>query len=219
MNKITTGFLFLFFYNILYLTGCSTTKTVEKDMYASPAPNAGFIANPERDTYHADLPFNREWIKTSFDKNLYNTIIIAPVNTTHVLKMNWWQQTNLSNLSGQFPKDFQDVANYMQNSFTKAIENDPQHRFGVVTQPTGHTLQLEMALIELVPSKPVLNALGWLQLGGGTAASVISPRTVAFEGRLRDAQTGEIVATFADREKQEPDRPARPDASDLVRAG
>ena len=34
---------------------------------------------------------------------------------------------------------------------------------------------------------------------------MISLRTVAFEGRLRDVQAGEIVATFADREKQESD--------------
>ena len=205
MTKKTTCVFLLSLVATLYLAGCSTTKKAENELYANPAPNAGFIADPGQDTHHADLPFNREWIKPGFKLMGYNSLIIAPVDTTHMLKMNWWQQANLRSVDGQFPKDFKDIANYMHDSFTKAFNYDKKQRFVVVTQPNGHTLTLEMALIELVPSKPVLNALGWLQMGGGTAASVISPRTVAFEARLRDAQTGEIVATFADREKQESD--------------
>jgi len=45
----------------------------------------------------------------------------------------------------------------------------------------------------------VLNALGWLQLGGSTAAALVNQRRAAFEGRIRDLSTNEIVATFADR--------------------
>lgn len=62
-----------------------------------------------------------------------------------------------------------------------------------------------MALIEVVPSKGALHAVGYVPLvpGLGTAASLVDKRTVAFEARLRDAQSGKIVATFADREKQD----------------
>lgn len=51
-----------------------------------------------------------------------------------------------------------------------------------------------------LPSQPALHALGWLQSGAGTAAGVINQRRAAFEGRLRDLQTGNVVATFADRD-------------------
>lgn len=41
---------------------------------------------------------------------------------------------------------------------------------------------------------------------GGTAAGLINQRTAAFEGRIRDLSTNEIVATFADRNMQDVDR-------------
>ena len=63
----------------------------------------------------------------------------------------------------------------------------------------NRALRLEIALIEIDPSTPVLHAAGWAVPGGGTAAGVVNQRRAAFEGRLRDLQTGEVVATFADR--------------------
>ena len=58
-------------------------------------------------------------------------------------------------------------------------------------------------MVEIDPSTPVLHAAGWAVPGGGTAAGVVNQRRAAFEGRLRDLQTGEIVATFADRNMQD----------------
>jgi hypothetical protein len=52
---------------------------------------------------------------------------------------------------------------------------------------------------------PMLNAAGWLVAGGGTAAGLINQRAAAFEGRIRDLSTNEIVATFADRNVQDVD--------------
>lgn len=72
-------------------------------------------------------------------------------------------------------------------------------------QQTQGVLQLELALIEVDPSMPMLHAAGWLEMGGGTAAAVINKRTAAFEGRIRDLSTNEIVATFADRNMQDVD--------------
>lgn len=62
---------------------------------------------------------------------------------------------------------------------------------------------MELALIEINPSQPALHAAGCLIPGGGTAAGVVNQRRAAFEGRLRDMQTGEVVATLADRDAQD----------------
>ena len=84
---------------------------------------------------------------------------------------------------------------------------DPKHRFQVIDSPAQHkqpALRLELALIEIDPSMPVLHALSWAgPIGTGTAAGMVNQRRAAFEGRLRDLQTGEIVATFADRDMQD----------------
>ena len=81
------------------------------------------------------------------------------------------------------------------------FQNDLKQRFTVLDYPAQQTqgvLQLELALIEVEPSMPMLNAAGWLEPGGGTAAAMVNQRRAAFEGRIRDLNTNEIVATFAD---------------------
>lgn len=73
----------------------------------------------------------------------------------------------------------------------------------VAAQRTAPALRLEIALVEVDPSMPMLHAAGWAVIGGGAAANVINQRKAAFESRLRDLQTNKIVATFADRNMQD----------------
>jgi len=90
--------------------------------------------------------------------------------------------------------------------FIKAFQNDANRRFRVVPAPERGSLILELALTELVPSDVLLDAI---KIGGpygsGVAAMVLeratqAQSTVAFEARVKDANTGETVALFADRE-------------------
>ena len=56
----------------------------------------------------------------------------------------------------------------------------------------------------LVNFRPVLHAISWVgPIGTSAAAGLVNQRRAAFEGRLRDLQTGEVVATFADRDMQD----------------
>lgn len=89
----------------------------------------------------------------------------------------------------------------------KNFKEDPNHRFEVIEYRGPHrraALRVELALIESNPSQPVLHALSWASPPGtGSAAGMINQRTAAFERRLRDLQTGEVIATFADRNMQD----------------
>jgi hypothetical protein len=65
-----------------------------------------------------------------------------------------------------------------------------------------------MALTEVVPSKVVLNALGYAPFGIGLAIKAVrgiaqDVSTVAFEARLHQASTREVVAMMADREAEQ----------------
>jgi hypothetical protein len=57
------------------------------------------------------------------------------------------------------------------------------------------TLDLEVAIVELVPGRPVVNAVCF-----AFTYLVFQRGSVAIEGRFRDATSGEIIATFADKE-------------------
>ena len=191
------------------LSGCSAIQTGSNDVKAmavEPAPNAGFIEQPDRDTKIAYLPFQRAWIKPGFDKSNYKELVVAPINTQYMLKMDWLHDMSSASWLGDVKKDIDELAQYFQDQIVKNFEEDPNHRFQVIDSPAQHkqpALRLELALVEIDPSTPVLHGLGWLTFGGGTAAGVVNQRRAAFEGRLRDLQTGEVVATFADRNMQD----------------
>ena len=66
----------------------------------------------------------------------------------------------------------------------------------------------EIAITEVVPSKVVLNTLGYAPFGIGLAVKAVraiakDKSTVAFEARVRDAQTQEILLMLADREAEQ----------------
>jgi hypothetical protein len=211
MNKTL---LSLFAVSLLSLSGCSMT-TIQSETNAlksevvAPAPDAGFIQHPERQTKRADLPFQKVWIKSGFDKSGYREIVVAPVNTDYMLQMDWLHQLSTANLISNVKNDIAELAEYFHDQVEQEFRIDPNHRFKVIDRPSEHkkkqkTLRLELALIEIDPSEPVLHALSWAgPPGTGTAAGLINQRRAAFEARLRDLQTGEVVATFADRDMQD----------------
>ncbi len=72
------------------LTGCASTAPDVNELKAdvvTPAPDAGFIEHPERQTRRADLPFQKVWVEPGVDFKHYRALIVAPVNTQHMLKM------------------------------------------------------------------------------------------------------------------------------------
>lgn len=191
------------------LAACSTIQSGSnevKEKAVAPAPDAGFIERPELQGKRADLPFQKVWIKQDFDKSGYTALVVAPVNTSHMLKMDWLHAAGSANWVGNVKKDIEKLAVYFHDEVVKQFTEDPNKRFQVIEDPgmpVPATLRLELALIEIDPSQPVLHAAGWLVPGGGAAAGVVNKRTAAFEGRLRDLKTNEIVATFADRDMQD----------------
>ncbi|MGR8981813.1 MAG: DUF3313 family protein [Gammaproteobacteria bacterium] len=191
------------------ISGCSTVQTETnnlKSMVVEPAPDAGFIEHPELQSKRADLPFQKVWVKPGIDFSAYKGLVVPPVNTQHMLEMDWLHQLSSANLLGGIKDDIEELAVYFHDQVVTAFKEDPNHRFQVIEYASDNrqpALRLELALIEIEPSQPALHAAGWLTPGGGTAAGVVNKRRAAFEGRLRDWQTGEVVATFADRDMQD----------------
>jgi len=173
---------------------------------AAPAPSAGF-ADPSLLKHDPKNPYDKFWRKPGLDLKNYDKIYVAQVNTAYMLKMTDWQKNGEP--KAEIERDVQTLADYTRNSIMKAFRQDPHHRFAVLDNSTSdpHALVYEVALIEVVPSKVLLNALEYAPFFVGTGITVLrdignDKSTAAFEGRTRDAATGEIVMLAADREEQ-----------------
>ncbi|MBN1393247.1 MAG: DUF3313 domain-containing protein [Sedimentisphaerales bacterium] len=182
----------------LTLTGCK----------AGEAPDSGFNPHPELMSKDPNVPFQRTYWNDNFDHKSCREIFIAPVNTDYVAAQGFWEQMNLANLDQQrLKKDIASLADYTQQSFTKAFSEDPNRHFTVVDVAGPNTLILETALVQVVPSRAVLSAIGCVSFipaavgtaaGAATKSQDVGKGVVAIEGRIRDGSTGEIIAMFAD---------------------
>lgn len=173
---------------------------------ASEAKGSGFVEKSTM-THDASVPFQKSWKKPGFDKSKYNKFYVAPVNTAYMLKMTEWQEGMRKE---EFASDLAKLAAFTQEAIKKAFREDPKQRMQVFDGPTtdADALIIEVALIEVVPSKVVLNALGYAPFGIGLTITAVrtvakDTSTCAFEARIRDAATGDVVATMADREAQQ----------------
>ncbi len=201
-NLLFSGIILI----VIVGSGCTTVdsmqSSMDSQMKAPPSEGAGFVPMKQM-AKRPDLPFNKVWVKQGVNWHRYRVIYIAPVNTSYLIQATWWQQ---SIRADQMQQDVQNMAAFMRRQFITAFQNDPQHRFRVVHTPERGSLTLELALTELVPSKVLLNAIKIAgPYGSGIAAAVLERGTeaqsaVAFEGRIKDSTTGEILAMVADKE-------------------
>jgi hypothetical protein len=131
----------------------------------------------------------------------FSSVYIAPVNTRFMEKQTWWEQQSGAS-KAQLARDTQKIAEQMRNQFQQAIASYPGGKLKLASTPGPRVLVLELALVELVPSKAYWNA-------GATAAGFVIPGagflsmagagSIAIEGRARDGANHQIIATFKDR--------------------
>ncbi|MEN6438638.1 MAG: DUF3313 domain-containing protein [Syntrophobacter sp.] len=178
------------------LSGCSSMK-------AKPSQGVGFVPMEEM-ANRTDYPFNKAWVKSEVDWDKYKTIYIKEVNTDYLMEANWWQQ----NFRRQdMEQDTRTIARSMQEKFKQAFKNDLKRLYRVVETPEPGSLILELALTELVPSNPVLEAAAMAgPYGSGMVVRVAAKEsgakaTVAFEAKVVDTDTGTVLVMAADREQ------------------
>jgi len=186
---------------------------------ASPVSDAGFIKNPEMMQKYDVLPVQKAWKDPNFKASNYNEIMVYPVYTKNQLDKTLVENANIRTCLDEENSDVREFAQYTEKAFKKAVTQSKNYK--LVDKPGSKTLILELALVKVVPGKPVLGAAKNLAapvIGGfrlmalamapaRTAVSAASDSplqaSVAIEGRILDGVSKKVVATFADREKQE----------------
>lgn len=185
--------------------GYVQAKFLEK---AAPAESTDFIAEEMMDKPD-DLPFQKFWKRTGASLENYSKIFIAPINTDYLVENGWWKDLGMKDVESDIVK----IADKAQDTIIQAFKNDPERRFTVVSGPQADTLVLEMAITELVPNKAGFQAaLTAASMGTGelavSAASAVggslgSKSSIAFEMRIRDGETNEVIGMIADREEEQ----------------
>lgn len=151
-------------------------------------------------------PFHKVWLDPSWNSSEKRSIVIAPVNTDFVKKASWWTQANLKGDSEKMNQDLANLAQRTRDEFKKKFTEDKNKRFQVVEAPRADSLVFELALVDVVPNKAALGALGLAATvvaapaGAAIAAKETAKGSVAIEGRIRDGR-GNVVGKWADREK------------------
>ncbi|MCF6154013.1 MAG: DUF3313 domain-containing protein [Candidatus Brocadia sp.] len=174
----------------------------------APAPDTGYLEEPERMAPQKErFPFDRVWVKPDVQKEDYDYIVIAPVNTEYLMENTGWKAANPGNTN--LEENALKLAQYTEEKFSEAFQKDERPGWKLVSSSGPRTVVLELAIVELVPSKATLGALrlaapafgpAGIAVGGGAAAAGGRP-SVAIEGRLKDSITGEEIFIFADRKE------------------
>ena len=153
------------------------------------------------------FPFQRVWVRPGVDRSQYDYILILPVNTNYLLENTGWKAANPGNAG--LDDAARDLAQYTEQAFDNAFRDWKDSALLVGVRPGPRTLSLELAIVELVPAKAALGAVGLVApvagqavVGAGAKAASGKP-AVAIEGRVKDSQTGEVLLTFADREERQ----------------
>ena len=139
------------------VAGCTTT---EKIMKADAAPDSGFLEEADKMVVHRErAPFNRMWVDPAFSASDYQSILVAPVNTEHVIAQSTWAKTSIRQF--KIEEDLADVATEFRETGDLCVRQ-------VEAQPlrdrrdaaNDDTMILELAITELVPGKAFLGAVG-----------------------------------------------------------
>lgn len=164
--------------------------------HAGPAPDSGFLEHPEQlDDRPGYTPFNAFWMKPGVKMTEFDVVLVAPVDTTHLEKMDWWGSASLAGSTGDFAPDREAraLADSLERSLKERLRGR-KHGTQLSDTPRGRAARLELAIVEVVPTKVWLNTIGYVFSGA------LDHGSTAIEGRVRDLESNETVAAWKDRQ-------------------
>jgi len=170
--------ILIFGFSLLFLAGCASHPKHEA---------SGFLEEHAAKLHENGNYFFEEFVEPDFDFSQYDTVKVAPVNLSHLDTKTACDTTELEKLGQEFRKDIED--------------NIAKQGFKTTSHPSGQTLIVSVAIINVEPPNALLNA-------GLTAAGVFCPVPLpfdqdgqtAFEGKVTDGATGNPVIVFAETE-------------------
>lgn len=168
---------------------CIACSSCGLEHAVTPAKPTAFLTSTGTDTTAriARLPFAHAWRDPAVNITEYKNIVIRPV-TVKYLRADEWEHSKSAKIPNQ--RAFEKRAAALARHFTKQLDiafSDPICVFYKTTDTTKpNTLILEIALTDVHFPDP-------------TDAAYADVPICGFEARSRDAKTGKLVSTAADR--------------------
>jgi len=148
----------------------------------------------------ARLPFEHSWRDPAVDMTKYKYIVVRPV-TTDYLRSEQWEESKSPLVKNKraYQKRCATLASYWNKSLGKAFSSPLCMFYKTTDTSRPGTLVLEIALTEVRFNQSVPAAGGTPIPSNSIISAVTGPPHCAFESRTRDAATGKLVTTAADR--------------------
>jgi Protein of unknown function (DUF3313) len=146
------------------------------------------------------LPFEHSWRDPKADITKYKNIVVRPVSTSF-LRSEKWEESKSTFIPNKrtYLRRTQALARYWNKSLNKSFSSPVCMFYKTTDTNAPNTLILEVALTE-VRFDRAATAAGVPPVPAGSVTTVLTGVPVcAFEARVRDAATGKLVSTAADR--------------------
>jgi hypothetical protein len=147
------------------------------------------------------LPFEHSWRDPKVDITKYKNIVVRPV-TTSFLRSEKWEESKSTAITTKraYTRQAQALARYWSKSLNKSFSSPVCMFYKTNDTGAANTLVIEVALTEVRFGQPAPEAVASAPLPTGIVTAVTAGLpTCAFEARVRDAATGKLVSTVADR--------------------
>ena len=181
---------------VLGLVSCGVEQAVVR-----PEPTK-FLKSTGTDIsqHSARLPFEHSWLNPKVDMTKYKNIVIRPVTPAY-LRSEKWEESKSATIPNKraYLRKCNALARHWDKSLAKAFSSPlcMFYKTGSTAQPG--TLILEVALTEVRFDRQIAATNGPDISPGGVISAVTGPPNCAFESRTRDAATGQLITTAADR--------------------
>lgn len=191
----------LFFLLLIFVSSCVILK-------ASQTKNSGFIPFSDRLSERRErAPFGGYWESENFrDQNFlekYKHILVRPISTEKIEK----ELKNKKTMPRKYRRDrieeIRELGRYFQERLKRLAREDKRLKLEIVEKVAPNTIELIVALVEVRPTEPFINTAGTIAgffVKGGGLVKSLGEGSVAIEGYLQDAETGELFMQFKDRE-------------------
>ncbi len=166
-----------------------------------PEPT-GFLKSTGVDvSQHSErLPFEHSWRDPKVDMTKYKYIVVRPVTTAYLRSAKWEESKSAAIPNKRaYLKRCSALARYWDKSLAKAFSSPVCMFYKTTNISQPGTLVLEPALTEVRFDRQVSTVGADTITPGGMVSAVTGPPNCAFESRTRDAATGHLITTAADR--------------------
>ncbi|MEI7927260.1 MAG: DUF3313 family protein [Verrucomicrobiales bacterium] len=180
----------------LGLASCSLQKVT------SSAQPTAFLTSSGTNTSEKirRLPFDHSWKNNSVDLSQYKRVVIRPVTTAYLHKEEWMDSYSVYVPDAPtYVKQCNELARHFSSAMRRSFSTRGS-RLALTDSTAGRgTLVIEAALTEVTFGRPE-GYVGSMALPGGSLINSAAASPVnAFELKVKDAATGKLVATVADR--------------------